>query len=143
MKDTSIPLGRSLPSGSDTRLLDRLTSVPRNLKSHEVNVLRMMIEQGAASPLREQLLAQIPDLQAWNTCGCGTCPSISLGDHESEYEDLPGSVVIEAWTEGAGLVLFIDGVRPTYLELYPIAEGRIFTEFPPVADIVVQQSITE
>lgn len=116
-----------------------LISMPRKLKSREADILRMMIEQGTVPPLREQLLTQMPDIRAWNNCDCGTCPSISLGNDEAEYGDLPERLVIEASTDGAGLLLFIDGARPGYLELYPIADGSIFTEFPPVTEVVVEQ----
>lgn len=117
--------------------------MPRKLKSREIDVLRMMIEQGTVASLREQLWAQLPDIRAWNSCGCGTCPSISLGNEETEYGDLPGSLVVGASTGEAGLLLFIDGARPGYLELYPHTEGITFMEFPPVAEVVVETPINK
>ena len=83
---------------------------------------------------RREWLELVPWIRAGDRCGCGTCPSIEL-----VVDERPGTaggprIVLVAGVAGALLLLFVDGGRPSYLELAPVGDERI-TEFPPADEI--------
>lgn len=84
---------------------------------------------------RKRWRAQLATTRAGRPCGCGTCPSIELTDAAGVSPELTSSrVVLDAETDKAMLLLFIDDDQLSYLELAPTAE-KTFAEFPDPADI--------
>ncbi len=82
---------------------------------------------------RERWAGQVARVHG--TCGCGSCPSIELAPSDEADSAGPSRrTVLEASTDDAFLLLFIDDDRPTYLELAPFGDDPI-TEFPLVADV--------
>ncbi len=78
---------------------------------------------------------QLATTRAGRSCGCGTCPSIELTDAAGVSPGMTRSrVVLDAETDDAMLLLFIDDDQLSYLELAPTDE-RAFAEFPDPADI--------
>ena len=75
------------------------------------------------------MLGHVDALRVWGSCGCGACPSIVLGDERGEYAEFGPRIVLSGYRGTEGIILFIDGGRPTYLEQYSSTDGR-FDEFP-------------
>lgn len=75
-----------------------------------------------------------------NGCKCGTCPTIGMRPrHRSDDEnrddvgddgDCSERIVLDAGTQGAMLLLFIDDDSPSCLELAPTEDGISFAQFP-------------
>lgn len=73
----------------------------------------------------------MPDLRVDEVCGCGQCPSISLTADQSPASCGDGGrTVVTAFLEDAVVILFVDGGVPTYLELAPLDDTTVYTEFP-------------
>lgn len=83
---------------------------------------------------RERWAGQLADVSVHGTCGCGSCPSIDLVPESDDQPTMARQTVLEASTSTASLLLFIEGDRPTYLELAPWGDETI-AEFPLVADV--------
>lgn len=84
---------------------------------------------------RARWRAQLSTTRAGHPCGCGTCPSIELTDAAGVTPEMTTSrVVLDAVTDTAIVLLFIDDDQLSYLELAPTDE-QTFTEFPDPADI--------
>lgn len=115
----------------------------RHLTARERDVLVAMITHAKPShgsfgaSERAALLDTVGNLRVWGRCGCGRCPSIDLGDASGEYPSSGPRVVLDGWRGGEGLLLFIDGGLPTYLEQYS-ATDDVFEEFVPVSEIEYQ-----
>ncbi len=102
-----------------------------------------MIDRGACfdpddrvdDAARARWRAQLATTRAGRPCGCGTCPSIELTDAAGVTPEMTSSrMVLEAETDKAMLLLFIDDDQLSYLELAPTDE-QTFAEFPDPADI--------
>lgn len=103
--------------------------MPRPLTEKERATLKHML---TALPAQHPAHAQIAAVQAGAACGCGTCPSIELlAGSESGTERL----VIGSAAPGALLLLFVDGGRPSHLELAPVDDDVRFSEFPPMSEL--------
>lgn len=114
----------------------------RALTVRETGVLRAMITHARESSgrtvsqtAREHLTAQLPLIRAGEKCACRLCPSIELGDDSGPAPETGERWVLLADSEGAGLLLLIDGGKPSYLELFPYSDGAVFNEFPPVSEL--------
>ena len=76
-----------------------------------------------------------------NPCDCGSCPSIGMRplarvDDESSDDagglgDFESRFILDAGVDGCMLLLFIGDDSPSYLELAPSDEHKVFSEFPP------------
>ena len=88
----------------------------------------------------------VPHLVVDSACECGACPSISLVINQQPGTDAvrgdrPGRgsdddrLVLSASAPGAYLLLFIDRGVPSYLELAPLDDDAVFTEFPAVSQL--------
>jgi hypothetical protein len=116
--------------------------VCRELTRRERDVLALMIDHGTCDADesvmeadRARWRAQLATARAGRHCGCGTCPSIELTDEAGVSPGMTSSrVVLNAETDKAMLLLFIDDDQLSYLELAPTDE-RTFAEFPDPADI--------
>ncbi|WP_157579739.1 MULTISPECIES: hypothetical protein [unclassified Plantibacter] len=115
----------------------------RPLTARERDLLFALIARGSAvgsdasiaQSDRERWAGQVAAAKVHGTCGCGSCPSIELAPSDEADSAGPSRrTVLEASTDDAFLLLFIDDDRPTYLELAPIGDDPI-TEFPLVADV--------
>lgn len=120
----------------------------RELDDRERELIVFLLEnaEGIDEPIsaeqRATWLAQVPQLRVGGVCGCGTCPSIDLVTAErpkaaqtrEEVEALESRTVLDAGTDGAMVLLFIDDDWPSYLELAPTGD-EVFSEFPAVADV--------
>lgn len=84
---------------------------------------------------RRRWLYQVPGVLAGATCACGTCPSIELEDERGTVPTTGSRVVLTAATRDALLLLFIDGDRPSYLELAPTGETPI-DSFPSTGELL-------
>ncbi len=79
---------------------------------------------------RARWRAQLMTTRAGRPCGCGSCPSIELTDADGVSPEMTRSrVVVDAQTDGAMVMLFIDDDQLSYLELAPTGECT-FAEFP-------------
>lgn len=84
---------------------------------------------------RARWRAQLATTRAGRPCGCCTCPSIELTDAAGVSPEMTNSrVVLDAETDNAMLLLFIDDDQLRYLELAPTDE-QTFVDFPDPADI--------
>jgi len=118
----------------------------RELTRREREVLELMIgcaatldpdgsDQGVFEVDRARWRAQVGSTRAGRGCGCGSCPSIELTAADGASPEMTSSrVVLNAETDGAMLLLFIDDDQLSYLELAPTGDGS-FDEFPAPADI--------
>ena len=115
----------------------------RELTRREREVVALMIDhgtvldpdKGVGDTDRARWRAQLATARAGRPCGCGTCPSIELTDADGSTPETPGGrVVLDAETDEAMVLLFIDDDRLSYLELAP-TEDRVFAEFPEITDI--------
>ncbi|AZH84688.1 hypothetical protein EAO79_18615 [Plantibacter sp. PA-3-X8] len=114
----------------------------RPLSVRERDLLVAMVARGTedgvdrviAASDRERWAGQLADISVHGTCGCGTCPSIDLVPESDDRPSTARQTVLEASTSTASLLLYIEGDRPTYLELAPWGDEPI-TEFPLVADV--------
>jgi len=92
-------------------------------------------DQGVFEVDRARWRAQVGSTRAGRGCGCGSCPSIELTAADGASPEMTSSrVVLNAETDGAMLLLFIDDDQLSYLELAPTGDGS-FDEFPAPADI--------
>lgn len=92
-------------------------------------------DQGVVDADRARWRAQVGSTRAGRPCGCGSCPSIELTAADGASPEMTSSrVVLNAETDGAMLLLFIDDDQLSYLELAPTDDGS-FGEFPAPADI--------
>ena len=121
-------------------------SSARALSPREQDVLAWMVEH--AQPLdaggsddvvedadRARWRAQLTTTRAGRPCDCGSCPSIELTGTAGTRSETTGSrVVLEAQTDEAVLLLFVDDDRLSYLELAPTGD-RTFAEFPAPTDL--------
>jgi hypothetical protein len=113
----------------------------RALTDRELAVLSFMVEHGTPAGVRvdgadrARWHAQLAGTRAGRPCGCGTCPSVELTDADGVTPQADGRrVVLEAQTDEALLLLFVDDDRLSYLELAPLGE-RTFDAFPEPADL--------
>ena len=114
----------------------------RPLSVRERDLLVAMVARGTedgvdrviAASDRERWAGQLADISVHGTCGCGSCPSIDLVPESDDRPSTARQTVLEASTSTASLLLYIEGDRPTYLELAPWGDEPI-TEFPLVADV--------
>lgn len=129
----------------------------RRLTSRESDALVFLIDSGIGAvgdPTdadRARWRGLVDRLRVSATCACGTCPSIDLALAAPANKPAPKvssagttpdtaaaatsrRVVLEGFTPGAFLLLFIDDDVPTLLELAPI-DDKVFDRFPPVADL--------
>jgi hypothetical protein len=114
----------------------------RPLSDRERDLIVALIARGTepgadraiAASDRERWAGQLPGVMVHGTCGCGSCPSIGLVPESYDRPTMARQTVLEASTSTASLLLFIEGDRPTYLELAPWGDEPI-TEFPLVADV--------
>lgn len=84
---------------------------------------------------RARWRAQLATTRAGRPCGCGTCPSIELTDAAGVSPMMTNSrVVLNAETDNAMVLLFVDDDQLSYLELAP-TEDQTSAEFPDPADI--------
>lgn len=120
------------------------TPAARPLSPAERELLVVLITDGVDSwseieitaEDRAAWLAQVPETFAGTRCGCGTCPSIELVDAEGCTPDAEKTrIVLEASTDGALLLLFIDDDRLSYLELAPTEPEAAFDAFPAASAI--------
>ncbi|MCQ9368143.1 hypothetical protein NQ036_07795 [Brevibacterium sp. 91QC2O2] len=111
-------------------------SLPRPASPAERAVIRAMAERarstdGAAvtDGLRRQWSLQADGCTVTGHCDCGTCPSVELGDAAGNpVPDGTGPrVVLSAGARNPtrGVLLFIDGDRLSYLEVYPIDDDPV------------------
>jgi hypothetical protein len=108
----------------------------RALTDRELAVLSFMVEHGVRvdGADRARWHAQLAG-RAGRPCGCGTCRSVELTDADGVTPQADGRrVVLEAQTDEALLLLFVDDDRLSYLELAPLGE-RTFDAFPEPADL--------
>lgn len=101
---------------------------PRDLTPREREVLELMV---GVLPPDHPARDEVGSAQVVGTCGCGTCPSVDL------LTDVPPDAdrVVVCADHTAGLVLlFVDGGRPSYLELAPWGDEPVL-QFPPAAEI--------
>lgn len=132
---------------------------PRPLTERETAVLLAMIEHapeatpglasvatsGVTPAQRERWKAAVGGLVVTDTCGCGTCPTITLTPEDeasgasAAEAGMPGAdgggSPLMASSEGGVLLLFADERTPRMLEFAPV-QGGVFDEFPPPAQIV-------
>ncbi|MCB7137557.1 hypothetical protein LGQ04_13500 [Cellulosimicrobium marinum] len=83
---------------------------------------------------RRRWLAQVADVRVHGTCGCGSCPTVDLGDATGPAPTGGPRVVLGAELDDALVLLFVDDDRPSCLELAPLDDAT-YPEFPPVADL--------
>jgi len=116
---------------------------PRRLTGRERDVLVRMIREGARDePVpadrdaqdRRRWLAQVDAVRVHRTCGCGACPSVDLGDDAGPAPATGPRVVLHAEHDDALVLLFVDGDRPSYLELAPL-DDRARHELPPADEL--------
>lgn len=120
--------------------------ISRELTRREREVLALMIDHAARfdpdnfnnsveDAERERWRAQLVTARAGRPCGCGSCPSIELTDAAGVSPKMTSRrVVLDAETDGAMVMLFIDDDRLSYLELAPTGD-RAFAAFPDPTDI--------
>jgi len=134
------------PERDETGLVSRPTPPDqrRALTQRERQALLAILDRGTSSrddhPLessdRARWRAQVPFTRAGRRCGCGQCPSIELTDSQGlTPADGDGRVVLDAWTPGALLMLFVDQDQLSYLELAPMDHDDAMLEFPDPDDI--------
>lgn len=120
-------------------------SEPRGLTARERDVLVALIENGArddsVSPAQDAAerrfwRSQVDEVRVWERCGCDECPSIELGDADGPTHADGPRVVLDAATDGALLLLFVDDNQLSYLELAAIDDDARSTEFPPVDSVL-------
>lgn len=121
--------------------------MPRALTDRELHTLLALIDHGhdidgAPGPTpaqRELWRSRVTDLVVTDTCRCGTCPSVSLvaassGPAPDLGEPLPATdaegVVLTGQLDDALVLAFITGGVPSYLELAPLDDSTVYTEFP-------------
>ncbi|EEH63561.1 hypothetical protein HMPREF0044_1162 [Gleimia coleocanis DSM 15436] len=111
----------------------------RNLTAAEAAVLEVLLlnassdqETEPTAELRNQWVAQIPNLQVVHECGCGACPTIDFTDPKAKFNH---RIVLSAFddTQGAGILVFIDDNQLSCLEVYPSANEA--AELPAVENI--------
>lgn len=106
-------------------------------------MLAAMIARGSTDGVvsaadRERWNVDAATMLAGRSCGCGRCPSIELLDESGGEIMGPDRLLLSGWIDAdslkgaATLLLFIDGGRPSYLELAPLADN-IYAEFPDPA----------
>ncbi|MYM18962.1 hypothetical protein GSY69_02945 [Brevibacterium sp. 5221] len=141
------------------RTAEQPPAQPRPLTERETAVLLAMIEHATedeptlddAEPStvtpaqRERWRAAVGGLVVTETCGCGTCPTITLAPEDeasgtsAAEAGMPGAngggSPLMASSEGGVLLLFADERTPRMLEFAPV-QGGVFDEFPPPAQIV-------
>ncbi|WAL40810.1 hypothetical protein BRM1_02765 [Brevibacterium sp. BRM-1] len=143
------------------RTAERPPGQPRPLTERETAVLLAMIEHaseakpglasaatsGVTPAQRERWRAAVGGLVVTDTCGCGTCPTITLTPEDEASgasaagTGMPGvdggggGSPLMASSEGGILLLFADERTPRMLEFAPV-QGGVFDEFPPPAQIV-------
>ncbi|MCE1179234.1 MAG: hypothetical protein LWW86_09450 [Micrococcales bacterium] len=126
-----------MPSPSDG-VVTPAAAFPRELTSREHEVLVAMLRQ--ASPherdvtdaARARRLAMVPEIRVTGECECGRCPSVELVPDASPQ---PGRLILEAGAPGLGVLLFIDGDRPSYLEGFPVDVDGTARAFPPASEL--------
>ncbi|MFF2266819.1 hypothetical protein ACFVTZ_01020 [Cellulosimicrobium cellulans] len=124
--------------------LDRASMpAPRPLTPRERDVLARMVRDGDRDEAvphdqdaadRRRWLTQVDGVRVHGTCGCGTCPTIDLGDATGPTTAEGPRVVLSAGVDHALVLLFVDGDRLSRLELAPLDE-TVFPEFPPAVDL--------
>jgi len=120
--------------------------ISRELTRREREVLALMIDHAAhfdSDSSRDSVedadtegwRAQLVTVRAGRPCGCGACPSIELTDAAGVSPKMTSRrVVLDAETDGAMVMLFIDDDRLSYLELAPTGDQE-FATFPDPTDI--------
>jgi hypothetical protein len=110
----------------------------RQLTCREREILALMIDhapsfdpdESVGDADRARWRAQLMTTRAGRPCECGSCPSIELTDADGVSPEMTRSrVVLDAQTDGAMVMLFIDDDQLSYLELAPTGECT-FAEFP-------------
>ncbi|WP_137825547.1 hypothetical protein [Brevibacterium sp. 2SA] len=79
--------------------------------------------------------ANLAEVVVTSECGCETCPSVDLepvGDAIARSDD---ALILNGYVPDALLLLFIDEGVPSYLELAPLDESVVYTQFPPAERI--------
>lgn len=76
---------------------------------------------------RERWLAMLDETTVCGACGCGLCPSV-----EFAYQGIPVDCASPRIVLGAGttrkdalVLLFIDGGKPSYLEVCPVEDDPV------------------
>ena len=117
----------------------------RPLTPIERDLLIALIEEGAdlssgveiTAAERAAWLSQVAATFAGARCACGMCPSIELVDADGRSPECDQRrVVLEASTDDAVLLLFIDDDRLSYLELAPIDPDATIDAFPAASAII-------
>lgn len=85
--------------------------------------------------------AHLAEVVVTNPCDCGFCPSIGMKpvarvddasrDDSGGLGDYSSRIILDAAVDGCMLLLFIDDDIPSYLELAPVDEELVYSEFPP------------
>ncbi len=99
-------------------------------------IARGSTDRAVSASDRHRWSADAATVLAGRSCGCGRCPSIELVDESGA--EIVGSdrIVLSGWIDtdnpngAAMLLLFIDGGRPSYLELAPLTDDVVYAEFP-------------
>ncbi|MCQ9387267.1 hypothetical protein NQ038_01170 [Brevibacterium sp. 50QC2O2] len=110
--------------------------LPRPASPAERAVIRAMAERarttdgGAVTDdQRSRWLRQVANCTVTGHCDCGTCPSVELGDAAGNPvpDDAGPRVVLSAGARNPtrGILLFIDGDRLSYLEVYPTEDDPV------------------
>lgn len=117
----------------------------RPLSEREQQVLLTMIERAnpaqempAPTPaVRDDWRSSVPDLMVDELCGCGQCPSISLTtDRTAGSRDEQEQTVLSAFLSDALVILVLEDGVPSYLELAPLDDAIVYTEFPDASTLV-------
>lgn len=116
----------------------------RELTDRERGVLQSLIARADdfdqdALPItteqRARWLADVPTTRAYERCGCGTCPSIVLGDASGVSPSDGPRIVLSAYRGHETLLLFVDNDRLSYLEMFSSDVDSRFDDFPEVAEL--------
>lgn len=109
--------------------------MPRPLTDVELGCAKALVRYGCGGPCppsfsqRLRWLTFLDTATACDACGCGSCPSIKLGDAEGHVSDGASSHVLVGGDGRLLVLLHIIGDRPAYLEGAPVDDAGV-TSFP-------------